>query len=240
MARRPRAVNGAMLKTITSSSAVLEVAGFLLANYGRLVRATNRMRYEPATGFYDPFDRNRAVIVALWHGEHFLAPLLGRKGDRLTPLVSYHRDGEILARAGRHFGVTYLRGSGDNGKEFHRKKALQAFTGMLRELKSGGSVIVTADVPKISRVAGLGIVTLAKHAQCPILPVAMTTSLAIRLSNWDRTSFGLPFGRMAFARGNEIHVARDADDAALERARREVEDALNTVTGRAYALARNG
>ena len=57
-----------------------------------------------------------------------------------------------------------------------RKKALQAFTGMLRELKSGGSVIVTADVPKISRVAGLGIVTLAKHSQCPILPVAMATS----------------------------------------------------------------
>ena len=177
------------------------------------------MLYDPATGFYDPFDNNRAVIVALWHGEHFLAPLLGRKGDRLTPLVSYHRDGEILARAGRYFGVTYLRGSGDNGKEFMRKKALQAFTGMLRELKSGGSVIVTADVPKISRVAGLGIVTLAKYSQCPILPVAMATSRFIRLSNWDRTCFSLPFGRMALARGAEIRVARDADDAALEQAR---------------------
>jgi len=219
-----------MLKTITSSSAALEVAGFLLANYGRLVRATNRMLHAPADGFYDPFDQNRGVIVALWHGEHFLAPLLGRKGDRLTPLVSYHRDGEILARAGRHFGVTYLRGSGDNGKEFHRKKALQAFTGMLRELKSGGSVIVTADVPKISRVAGLGIVTLAKHAQCPILPVAMATSRFIRLS----------FGRMAFARGTEIRVTRDADATALEQARRQVEDALNAATERAYALARTG
>jgi len=229
-----------MLKTITSSSAVLEVAGFLLANYGRLVRATNRMLYDPADGFYDPFDQNRGVIVALWHGEHFLAPLLGRKGDRLTPLVSYHRDGEILARAGRYFGVTYLRGSGDNGREFHRKKALQAFTGMLRELKSGGSVIVTADVPKISRVAGLGIVTLAKHSQCPILPVAMATSRFIRMSNWDRTCFSLPFGRMAFARGAEIRVARDADAAALEQARRQVQDALNAATARAYALARTG
>ena len=137
-----------MLKAIASSSAVLEIAGFLLASYGRLVRATNPVSYEPAEGFFDPLDNNRAVIVALWHGEHFLAPLLGRKGDRLTPLVSYHRDGEILARAGRYYGVNYLRGSGDNGKEFMRKKALQAFTGMLRELKSGGSVIVTADVPK--------------------------------------------------------------------------------------------
>jgi lysophospholipid acyltransferase (LPLAT)-like uncharacterized protein len=229
-----------MLKTLTSSSAVLEIAGFLLANYGRLVRATNRAIHDPPDGFYDPFDRNRAVIVALWHGEHFLAPLLGRKGDRLTPLVSYHRDGEILARAGRHFGVTYLRGSGDNGKEFMRKKALQAFTGMLRELKSGGSVIVTADVPKVSRVAGLGIVTLAKYAQCPILPIAMATSRLIRLSNWDRTAFSLPFGRMALARAPEIRVARDADDAALESARLAVENALNAVTERAYEIVRTG
>ena len=247
-----------MLKTIVSSSAVLEIAGFLLASYGRLVRRTNRILYEPAAGFFDPFDDNRAVIVALWHGEHFLAPLLGRKGDRLTPLVSYHRDGEILARAGRYFGVTYhrdgeilaragryygvnyLRGSGDNGKEFMRKKALQAFSGMLRELKSGGSVIVTADVPKISRVAGLGIVTLAKYSQCPVLPVAMTTSRLIRLSNWDRTCFSLPFGRMAMARGETIRVARDADDAALEQARGQVEAALNAATERAYTLARNG
>jgi lysophospholipid acyltransferase (LPLAT)-like uncharacterized protein len=225
-----------MLKRITQSSAALEVAGFLLANYGRLVRATNRVVYEPAQDFFAPFDSNHAVIVALWHGDHFLAPLLGRKGDRLTPLVSYHRDGEILARAGRRFGVEYLRGSGDNGKEFHRKKAIQAFTSMLRELKSGGSVIVTADVPKVSRVAGLGIVTLAKHSGCPIVPVAMTTSRAIRLQNWDRSSFGLPFGRMAIARGGEIRVPRDADDAALESARANVQDTLNAVTARAYTM----
>jgi lysophospholipid acyltransferase (LPLAT)-like uncharacterized protein len=225
-----------MLKALTSSSAVLEIAGFLLASYGRLVRVTNRVIHDPPQGFYDPLDNNRAVIVALWHGEHFLAPLLGRKGDRLTPLVSYHRDGEILARAGRYFGVTYLRGSGDNGREFRRKKALQAFTGMLRELKSGGSVIVTADVPKISRVAGLGIVTLAKYSQCPIVPVAMATSRLIRLSNWDRTAFSLPFGRMGLARAPEIRVARDADDAALEAARLEVQNTLNAITERAYKI----
>jgi lysophospholipid acyltransferase (LPLAT)-like uncharacterized protein len=229
-----------MLKALTTSSAVLEVAGFLLANYGRLVRVTNRVIQDPPQGFYDPLDNNRAVIVALWHGEHFLAPLLGRKGDRLTPLVSYHRDGEILARAGRYFGVTYLRGSGDNGMEFMRKKALRAFTGMLRELKSGGSVIVTADVPKISRVAGLGVVTLAKYSQCPIVPVAMATSRLVRLSNWDRTAFSLPFGRMGLARGGEIRVARDADDTALELARLEVQNTLNAVTDRAYEIVRSG
>ena len=68
----------------------------------------------------------------------------------------------------------------------------------------------------------------------------MATSRFVRLSNWDHTCFSLPFGRMAFARGTEIRVARDADEASLEQARRQVQDALNAATGRAYALARKG
>jgi lysophospholipid acyltransferase (LPLAT)-like uncharacterized protein len=181
------------------------------------------------------------VIVAVWHGEHFLIPFLGRKGakrDRLVPLSTNHRDGEILARGGKYFGLRFLRGSGDHGGEFLRKKALQAFSGMMRELKSGGSVVVTADVPKVARVAGLGIVTLAKHSQCPIVPVAMATSRVHRLANWDRTCINLPFGRMGVVRGEEIRVPRDADAATLEAARTRVQAALEAVTERAYALAK--
>jgi lysophospholipid acyltransferase (LPLAT)-like uncharacterized protein len=229
-----------MLKKITSSAAALELAGFILAAWYYVVGWTNRRVREPDADFYAPFDNNRAVIVAVWHGEHFLIPFLGRKGakrDRLVPLSTNHRDGEILARGGKYFGLRFLRGSGDHGGEFLRKKALQAFSGMMRELKSGGSVVVTADVPKVARVAGLGIVTLAKHSQCPIVPVAMATSRLHRLSNWDRTCINLPFGRMGVVRGEEIRVPRDADDATLEAARGRVQAALEAVTERAYALA---
>jgi lysophospholipid acyltransferase (LPLAT)-like uncharacterized protein len=232
-----------MLKSFVRSQAAVALAGYLLAAHYWLVRRTNRMVREPAQDFYAPFDENHAVIVALWHGEHFLIPFLGRKGkdDRFTPLTTYHRDGEILTRAGMLLGIKkFLRGAGDHGGEFVRKKALQAFTGMMRELKSGGNVVVTADVPKVARVAGLGIVTLAKYSQCPILPLGMVTSRVHRLSNWDKTPISLPFGRMGLVRGEEIRVPRDADDAALEAARLEVERALNDVTARAYALARNG
>ena len=232
-----------MLKSFIRSDTAVALAGYLLAAHYWVVRRTNRMVREPREDFYAPFDSNHAVIVALWHGEHFLIPFLGRKGmdDRFTPLTTYHRDGEILTRAGMHLGIKkFLRGAGDHGGEFVRKKALQAFTSMMRELKSGGNVVVTADVPKVARVAGLGIVTLAKYSQCPILPLGMVTSRVHRLSNWDKTPISLPFGRMGLVRGEEIRVPRDADDTALEAARLEVEKALNVVTERAYALARNG
>ena len=164
-------------------------------------------------------------------------PFFGRPKDKLNILLSLHRDGEIVARAGRRMGLKFIRGSGDHGRDFHRKKAVEAFTTMLRLLKRGESVVTTADVPKVSRVAGLGIVTLAKHSGCPIVPVAMATSRRLRLSNWDRTAINLPFGRMVMVRGEPIRVPRDADDAALEAARRLVEERLNGVTAHAYSVA---
>ena len=77
-----------MLKKISGSPIGLEIAGIILAAWYYLVRFTNRIRRQPAEDFYAPFDQNHAVIVALWHGEHFLIPFLGRKGDRLVNFIA--------------------------------------------------------------------------------------------------------------------------------------------------------
>jgi lysophospholipid acyltransferase (LPLAT)-like uncharacterized protein len=228
-----------MLRRLTTSEIALAFGGGLLAAHYRLIGWTNKIRRLPEGTFYDPLE-NEPVIVALWHGEHFLMPFFGWRKDKLNILVTLHRDGEILVRAGESFGLKFLRGSGDHGPDFMRKKAVRAFTAMMRLLRRGESIVMTADVPKIARVAGLGIVTLAKHSGCPIVPVAMATSRHFRLSNWDRTPVCLPFGRMFMVRGEPIRVARDADDATLEAARAEVETHLNQVTEKAYALAGGG
>jgi len=56
------------------------------------------------------------------------------------------------------------------------------------------------------------------------------------LDNWDRTTINLPFGRGAGVATEPLSVPSDADDAALENARRLLEDRLNTATRRAYQL----
>ena len=97
-------------------------------------------------------------------------------------------------------------------------------------------VVLTADVPKVSRVCGRGIVTLAQLSGRPIVPVEVVTSRRIDFRGWDRASLGLPFGRGAMVLGEPIHVLRDADEAALEAARQAVERGLDAVHARAYAL----
>ena len=86
------------------------------------------------------------------------------------------------------------------------------------------------------RLAGKGIVTLAQASGRPIVPFAVATSRRIELKNWDRTALNLPFSRMAIILGEPIRVPSDADDLALDEYRRQVEEGLNAVTQRAYAV----
>ncbi len=108
---------------------------------------------------------------------------------------------------------------------------------MLEALAQGYNVALTADIPKIARIAGRGIVELARASGRPIYPVAVATSRYVELRSWDRSALNLPFGRFVIAVGEPIRIAADADATALEDARRSVEQRLNATTDRAYAIA---
>jgi lysophospholipid acyltransferase (LPLAT)-like uncharacterized protein len=176
------------------------------------------------------------VIAAMWHGQHFMIHFAKRPQDRAASLVSRSADGEFNAIALRHLGVRAIRGSGARGRSIAKKGGATALRGMLRALADGEMIVMTADIPKVSRVCGLGIVTLAQMSGRPIVPVAVVTSRRIDFRSWDRASLGLPFGRGAMVLGGPIHVPRDASEAAVEEARLAVERSLDAVHERAYAL----
>ena len=214
-----------------------ETLGFLFARYLELVRATNRFVMEPADA-YGRVGPLMPVIAAMWHGQHFMIHFARRPEDKAAGLVSRSGDGEFNAVALRHLGVRAIRGSGARGRSRNRgeKGGVGAMRAMLRALAGGEMVVMTADVPKIARVCGRGIVTLAQLSGRPIVPVAVVTSRRIDFRSWDRASLGLPFGRGAMVLGDPIFVRRDADAAAIETARRTVEEGLDRAHERAYAL----
>jgi len=223
------------LKRIVTSSTFQETVGVVAASYLRLVWQTSRATHEPRD-IYETVEF--PAIIAMWHGQHFMAPFIKRNDPRhrTKVLISRHRDGEINARAAERLDIGTIRGSGAHNGEFHRKGGAAAFAEMLNALNEGYNVAMTADVPKIARVAGLGVVKLAQHSGRPIYAVAIASSRRIELDNWDRSAVNLPFSRMGMVAGDAIRVAPDADAAALESARQKVESELNRVTARAYVI----
>jgi lysophospholipid acyltransferase (LPLAT)-like uncharacterized protein len=222
------------MRNVLRSSWVQRAVGFLAAEFLRLVWLTNKFSIDPPDA-YEILEPQMPVILAFWHGQHFMMPFIKRKKSyRAKVLISRHRDGEFNAIAAERLGIGTIRGSGDHGSAFHRKGGVGAFKEMVRALAENYNVASTADVPKRSRVAGLGIIMLAREAGRPILPVAMATSRFIRLKNWDRTTVNLPFGRGALVGGEVITVPPDADAETMERLRAQLEATLNEVTRRAY------
>jgi lysophospholipid acyltransferase (LPLAT)-like uncharacterized protein len=224
-----------LVKRITRSRAVQEALGLLVAGYLKLVHRTNRFVMEPADA-YDRIGPLMPVIAAMWHGQHFMIHFAKRSTDRAASLVSRSGDGEFNAIALRHLGIRAIRGSGARGRDIRKKGGVSAMRGMMRALGDGEMVVMTADIPKISRVCGEGIVILAQLSGRPIVPVAVVTSRRIDFKSWDRASIGLPFGRGAIVLGNPVHVPREADERALEALRQTVERELDAVHERAYAL----
>jgi lysophospholipid acyltransferase (LPLAT)-like uncharacterized protein len=224
------------VKRVVGSRPVQKTVGVMAAEYLRLVWRTTRFTIEPKD-IYDHIARDAPVIIAMWHGQHFLMPFVRRAEHRVKVLVSRHRDGEINAIAAERLGVGTIRGSGSLGGGFVGKGGVSAFKEMLTALEEGYIVALTADVPKVARVAGLGIVKLASASGRPIYPIAIATRRRAELKNWDRTAINLPFGCGGRVAGDPIRVPADADDAALEAARRALEVSLQTATERAYAIA---
>jgi len=224
------------VKRLVGSRPFQKTTGVLAAEYLRLVWKTTWLAIEPE-GVYEKVDRDAPVIIAMWHGQHFLAPFIRRAQHRAKVLVSRHRDGEINALAVEWLGIDAIRGSGNHGGGFLGKGGVSAFKEMLSALEAGYNVALTADIPKVARVAGLGVVKLASASGRPIYPIAIATRRRVELNNWDRTAVNLPFGRGGGVAGEPIRVPADADAAALETARCALEASLNAATARAYALA---
>ena len=225
-----------LLRNVLRSSWVQHAVGVLAAEWLRLVWLTNRFSFEPAD-VYDIVEPMQPMILAFWHGQHFLTPFVKtRKSHRAKVLISRHRDGEFNAIAAERLGIETIRGSGDPGGAFHRKGGVGAFREMVRALEQGYNVASTADVPKRARVAGLGIIMLARESGRPIVPFAMVTSRFIRLKNWDRTTINLPFGRGAVTGVDAIFVPPDADAETMEKCRLQLESYLNEAARRAYAM----
>ena len=233
----PLKLLAAQLRRFGRSERVTRILGGLATAYLRFVRLTSTMTYETGSPFVIHGDR-LPVIGTMWHGHHLILPFIRPADQPVRVLISNHRDGGLMAAVAKSFGVGVIRGSGGRDRRrWVEKGGVSGFLGLRASLDKGYTICMTADISNgTPRRAGLGIITLARASGRPIIGIGLASSRRTVINSWDRAVLNLPFSRMACVATPVIEVPREASDSVLEEKRRELEDALNAATDRAYEI----
>lgn len=202
----------------------------MIALYIRFVFATGRWQVEGGDIPCRLHAAGRPFILAFWHGRLLMMPMAWDPNVRIHMLISAHRDGRIIARAVRPFGIRSIAGSTTRGGS-------SAVRAMVKALRSGDCVGITPDGPHgPARQASSGAVATARLAGVPIVPLSYASRHRRVLATWDRFQIALPFTRGVFVWGEPIEVPPTGE---LEPCRHELEARLNAIGERADRMVRS-
>lgn len=196
----------------------------------RLLALTLRIRRDE-TPVLPLWRAGTPAIYVVWHARILLLPCLyGSRRARV--LASRSRDGELVTRFAKAFGLEAVRGSSSRG-------GASALWLLARALRDGHDVVVVPDGPRGPReMLKPGVVALARLSGAPIVPLALGASVEWRAGSWDEFRVPRPFARCVLRFGDPIHVPRHAAGAAEEAVRKDVEAALRELSWRVDAEAR--
>ena len=142
-------------------------------------------------------------VVLFWHEYLSFMPFTYKKywQKRIFVIISDHKDGEIIARVNRRFGINALRGSSS-------KNAVRVFVGALRELKNGADIIITPDGPRGPRhFISDGSVTIAQKAGVKVAVLSYSASKFWRFKSWDKMILPKPFSRVTYTLSEPFSLA---------------------------------
>jgi hypothetical protein len=168
-------------------------------------------------------------IFCFWHRCTLPSGWYFRK-FKCSILISQSFDGELIARTLGLLGYNSVRGSSSRG----------GFAGLLSlqsVLESGQPVVFTADGPRgpIYQTK-IGPVKLAQMTGETISSFYLLPERAWALKSWDQFLIPKPFSRVAVSWARSLAaLPKDADAAALEAARIELNNALERARSRAEA-----
>ena len=173
----------------------------------------------------------RQPVMAFWHGRILSATFFFRRRG-IVVMTSENFDGQWIAGIIERFGYGTARGSTSRGA---RKALLQ----LVREMAAGRPAGFAVDGPRgPARVAQPGAVWLAQATGNPVLPFHLEADRHWSLRSWDRTQIPKPFATVALAVGEPFEVPARAGDAAIELARRSLEERLRGLEVRALEMLR--
>ncbi len=191
----------------------------------KFLGSTSRSRIRGLEPYQEHKSRGQGAVLCLWHGK-MLFPLYFFRNRGIRPIISRHRDGELLARVSHFLGYRPIRGSSS-------RFGGAALTQAIRALKMGEDVVFAADGPRgpLHRLKP-GCLWAASRSGAPIFLGSYASRPAKKLRSWDRFNLFPPFSRVVMEIKGPIFVPPDAD---LEEWRKKIEGELREMDRRLEA-----
>ncbi len=210
------------------------LAAWLVFASIRVVSATIRYRWVDRSGFFDaPGETGQGpAIYSIWHNRLVLSMIAyhgyARKRNPtqgMAALVSASRDGGFLSAVLELFSVQPVRGSSS-------RRGPQALLELTTWAERGYDLAITPDGPRgPAYQVQEGVMSLAQITGLPIIPFSYRLNWKLRPKTWDRFQIPLPFARCEMIIEKPLRVPREADDAAREALRQQLERTLKEMSG---------
>ena len=163
--------------------------------------------------------RKKPAIFVFWHGRSMmLSPINCLGGMQAYAVASRHKDGRMMAKLQRLFGLRAIYGSSHKG-------GVSVLREGLRVLQKGNwAICMSPDGPggPSLRVQD-GALYFAKMSGAPIIPVCYSASRAWLQDRWDRYLVALPFSKIVCNIGNPVFVPKKATPQEFEKIRTDLE-----------------
>ena len=166
--------------------------------------------------------RKKPAIFVFWHGRSMmLSPIIRMRGMRAYAIASRHKDGRLMAKLQRLFGLKAIYGSTSEG-------GISVLRQGVRVLRDGRyALCLSPDGPSgpSMRVQD-GALYFAKMTGAPIIPVCYSSSRAWIQKRWDRYLVALPFSRIHCKIGQPVFVDSKISADDFEKIRKNIESTM--------------
>lgn len=166
--------------------------------------------------------RRKPAIFIFWHGRSMmLSPIVCLGGMRAYAVASRHKDGRMMAKLQRLFGLKSIYGSTSEG-------GISVLREGVRVLRRGDhSMCLSPDGPGgPSLRVQEGALYFAKMTGAPIIPVCYSCSRSWFQNRWDRYLVALPFSKITCKLADPIFVDSKISQEDFEKLRKRIEDIM--------------
>ena len=162
-------------------------------------------------------------IYAIWHAHQLSVHSMKNNGKPLNVMISHSRDGKIVAKITKKWGLKVVRASSA------RKGCISGSKQFVENILNGDSGAIMVDGPRGPKeVVKDGVVKLAKMSQRPIIPTYMYSpnKTLLTLPGWDGLRVPFFITKAVVIHGEPIYVDENATDEEIELYRQQVQKSM--------------